>query len=50
VLAAARVCGISAVAGKFDRRALLEALRECLGGENLADTELEQRVLREKAA
>jgi two-component system chemotaxis sensor kinase CheA len=50
VLAAARVSGISAVAGKFDRRALLEALRECLGGENLADTELEQRVLREKAA
>jgi two-component system chemotaxis sensor kinase CheA len=50
VLAAARVCGISAVAGKFDRRALLEALRECLSREDLATTQLEQRILTEKAA
>jgi two-component system chemotaxis sensor kinase CheA len=50
VLAAARASGICAVAGKFDRRALLEALRACLTSEDLANTELEQRVLTEKAA
>ena len=50
VLEAARASGISAVAGKFDRRALIEALRACLSWEDMANTELEQRVLTEKAA
>ncbi|MEA2759807.1 MAG: two-component system, chemotaxis family, sensor kinase CheA [Methylobacteriaceae bacterium] len=50
VLAAARASGISAVAGKFDRRALLDAVRTCLSFKDLANTELEQRVLTEKAA
>jgi two-component system chemotaxis sensor kinase CheA len=50
VLAAAQVSGISAVAGKFDRRALLDALRECLSSEDFANTQLERRVLTEKAA
>jgi two-component system chemotaxis sensor kinase CheA len=50
VLAAAHASGISAVAGKFDRRALLRALRACLDSEDLTNTELEQRVLTEKAA
>jgi two-component system chemotaxis sensor kinase CheA len=50
VLAAARACGISAVAGKFDRRALLQAVRASLSSEDLANTELEQRFLTEKAA
>jgi two-component system chemotaxis sensor kinase CheA len=50
VLAAAHASGISAVAGKFDRRALLQALRACLDSEDLSNTELEQRILTEKAA
>jgi two-component system chemotaxis sensor kinase CheA len=50
VLAAARASGISAVAGKFDRRALLQAVRTCLIFEDTANTELERRVLTEKAA
>ena len=50
VVAAARASGITAVAGKFDRRALLAALRSCLNYEDLANTELEQRLLTEKAA
>ena len=50
VLAAARSSGISAVAGKFDRRALLDALRACLNSEDMANTEIERRVLTEKAA
>jgi two-component system chemotaxis sensor kinase CheA len=50
VLAAARASGICAVAGKFDRRALLDALRACLNCEDLGNTELEQRFLTEKAA
>jgi two-component system chemotaxis sensor kinase CheA len=50
VLAAARASGISAVAGKFDRRALLEAVRACLSADHFANTEIERRVLTEKAA
>jgi two-component system chemotaxis sensor kinase CheA len=50
VIAAARASGIFAVAGKFDRRALLASLRSCLNYEDLASTELEQRVLTGKAA
>jgi hypothetical protein len=38
------------VAGKFDRRALLQAVRTCLIFEDTANTELERRVLTEKAA
>jgi two-component system chemotaxis sensor kinase CheA len=50
VLAAARASGIAAVAGKFDRRGLLETVRTCLTSKDLANTEIEQRVLTEKAA
>ncbi len=50
VLAAAHASGISAVAGKFDRRALLEALRGCLDTDDLTNTQIERRVLTEKAA
>jgi two-component system chemotaxis sensor kinase CheA len=50
VLAAARASGITAVAGKFDRRGLLETLRACLNRDDLTNTELERRVLTEKAA
>jgi two-component system chemotaxis sensor kinase CheA len=50
VIAAARASGITAVAGKFDRRALLASLRSCLNYEDLANTALEERVLTGKAA
>jgi two-component system chemotaxis sensor kinase CheA len=50
VVAAARASGISAVAGKFDRRALLVAVRSVLDAEDLMSDEIERRILTEKAA
>jgi two-component system chemotaxis sensor kinase CheA len=50
VVAAARASGISAVAGKFDRRALLIAVRSVLDAEDLMSDELERRILTEMAA
>ncbi|GAC1336150.1 MAG: hybrid sensor histidine kinase/response regulator [Beijerinckiaceae bacterium] len=50
VVAAAEAAGMSAVAGKFDRRALLDALRANLDCDDLPSDELERGVLSEWAA
>jgi two-component system chemotaxis sensor kinase CheA len=50
VIAAAQASGIAAVAGKFDRRALLIAVRSVLDAEDLMSDQLERRILTEKAA
>lgn len=47
---AARASGIDAVAGKFDRKFLLDALAETLDRAELASQSLEDRILAEHAA
>lgn len=50
VLAAANACGIAAVAGKFDRRALLENVARLLDSTETAPREIELRIMSELAA
>lgn len=50
VLAAARACGIAAVAGKFDRRALLESVARLLEAAETAPRDIELRIMSELAA
>jgi two-component system chemotaxis sensor kinase CheA len=50
VLAAAEACGIAAVAGKFDRRALLESVARLLEGVETAPQAIELRIISELAA
>ena len=50
VLAAAQACGIAAVAGKFDRRALIECVRGLLEKTDTAPRDLELRIMSELAA
>ncbi|MCC2102898.1 MAG: hypothetical protein KDJ20_02055, partial [Hyphomicrobiales bacterium] len=47
---AASAAGIDAIAGKFDRRALLDTLSEALGKVSLGAQGLEDRFLAETAA
>ena len=49
-LSAARASGIDAVAGKFDRKMLLEVLSDALDQSALASHSLEDRILAESAA
>ena len=49
-LKAARASGIDAVAGKFDRRMLLETLSEALDKAELGAQGLEDRIIAENAA
>ncbi|PPD43104.1 MAG: hybrid sensor histidine kinase/response regulator [Methylocystis sp.] len=46
----ASLCGVSAVVGKFDRRALLEAVDQLLKGVSSLGDEIERRVMAEIAA
>jgi len=48
--AAAKAAGINAIAGKFDRRALLETLEDALGDASLGAQALEDRFLAGAAA
>ncbi|WP_024878474.1 hybrid sensor histidine kinase/response regulator [Methylosinus sp. LW3] len=50
VLAAAKACGIAAVAGKFDRRALIECVGRLLDKADTAPRDLELRIMSELAA
>ncbi len=50
VLAAAEACGIAAVAGKFDRRALIECVGRLLDKADTAPRDLELRIMSELAA
>ncbi|OAI22689.1 hybrid sensor histidine kinase/response regulator [Methylosinus sp. R-45379] len=50
VLAAAKACGIAAVAGKFDRRALIECVGRLLDKTDTAPRDLELRIMSELAA
>lgn len=50
VLAAAKACGIEAVAGKFDRRTLLESVARLLDSAETAPQEIERRIISELAA
>ncbi|MBY6239953.1 chemotaxis protein CheW [Methylosinus sp. Sm6] len=50
VLAAAQACGISAVAGKFDRRALLDSVARLLEAAQTAPQDIELRIISELAA
>lgn len=47
---AARACGVSAVVGKFDRRALIGALDTLLEGVAASGGDIEQRIMAEMAA
>ncbi|MCX7899235.1 MAG: response regulator, partial [Methylocystis sp.] len=47
---AAQLCGVQAVVGKFDRRALLDALEKLLDGVAPPADEIERRILSEIAA
>jgi two-component system chemotaxis sensor kinase CheA len=47
---AAKAAGIDAIAGKFDRRALLETLSEALGDATLGEHSLEEQFLKGAAA
>jgi len=49
-VAAARAAGINAIAGKFDRRALLETLADALGNASLGAQALEDKFLAGAAA
>lgn len=49
-LAAAKACGMRAVAGKFDRKGLLRALDETLEKSKLSTHTLEERILAETGA
>jgi len=50
VLAAAKACGIAAVTGKFDRRALIECVGRLLDKADTAPRDLELRIMSELAA
>jgi len=50
VMAAASACGIAAVAGKFDRRALLESVARLLEAAETAPRDIELRIISELAA
>jgi two-component system chemotaxis sensor kinase CheA len=50
VLAAAKACGISAVAGKFDRRALIESVARLLHHVETGPRDIELRIMSELAA
>ncbi|HEY8063314.1 MAG TPA: hybrid sensor histidine kinase/response regulator [Methylosinus sp.] len=50
VLAAAKACGIAAVTGKFDRRALIECVGSLLDKTDTAPRDLELRIMSELAA
>jgi two-component system chemotaxis sensor kinase CheA len=50
VLAAAKACGIAAVAGKFDRRTLLDNVSRLLGATETGPREIELRIMSELAA
>ncbi|WP_246721837.1 chemotaxis protein CheW [Methylosinus sp. H3A] len=50
VLAAANACGIAAVTGKFDRRALIECVGRLLDKADTAPRDLELRIMSELAA
>lgn len=50
VLAAAKACGIDAVAGKFDRRTLLESVARLLDSAETAPQDIEKRIMSELAA
>lgn len=47
---AATICGVRAVVGKFDRRALVHAVDELLGGVAPSGDDIERRVMAEMAA